>query len=381
MSIESRGGKFLVRIYMGNGRYLTKTFDTRKEAKEYHLKMDNFKNNVFDKTVSSKTILNAVFERYLIAISEKTKDSTVINYRSRYNKWIKDQLGNFQIGDINHLTLTRSIENIKKDGASDGTVKYVLIVLNELFKFASSSIERYINYNPMDSFDRSIIQYDPTTSVKYWSEDQTNKFLTAISGSHYFPLIVIMLNTGLRISEAISLRKEDIDFNAGIIRLSVQLTDYSPKTNEPVFSDTMLCLSSMKNSKGRIIPLNKTAINFLKKAVDESSDNYFIFSGKFDRAKKVIIKRGSKPHVIEARIVLKKNLNSLIEKAAKTANIDDIGPHGLRHTFAANFLMNGGDIYTLSRILGHKSINSTMIYSHLSESFLKSAINIVSFGD
>tara|TARA_B100001971_G_scaffold84647_1_gene78088 strand:- start:197376 stop:197777 length:402 start_codon:yes stop_codon:yes gene_type:complete len=53
--------------------------------------------------------------------------------------------------------------------------------------------------------------------------------------------------------------------------------------------------------------------------------------------------------------------------------------HDLRHTYASHFIMNGGDIFVFQKLLGHSDTNTTMIYAHLSEKFLKSASEIVNF--
>ncbi|SQN80510.1 Mu prophage; Tail fiber protein [Escherichia coli] len=51
------------------------------------------------------------------------------------------------------------------------------------------------------------------------------------------------------------------------------------------------------------------------------------------------------------------------------------GTHVMRHTFATHFMMNGGNIVTLQRILGHATIQQTMTYAHFSPDFLQDAIN------
>lgn len=54
--------------------------------------------------------------------------------------------------------------------------------------------------------------------------------------------------------------------------------------------------------------------------------------------------------------------------------------HDLRHTFASHFMMNGGDIYDLQKILGHSSLEMTQRYAHLAPEHLIQASNVVSFG-
>lgn len=53
--------------------------------------------------------------------------------------------------------------------------------------------------------------------------------------------------------------------------------------------------------------------------------------------------------------------------------------HDLRHTFASQYMMKGGSIYTLQKLLGHSSIQMTEIYAHLSKDHLRDAIEVMSF--
>jgi len=380
MSIEKRKDKYVVRVYLGGGNYKSKSFDKLKDAQAYERQLNNFKRNTFDKTVSDKTILSVVFERYIDFLSQTKKDSTVRNYKSNFNKWISPILGSLAIGSINQVTLNRFVQQLRLKHASEYIVSYSLIVTNEILNFASNNVEKYINVNPMDNFQRNALPYNPTESIKYWSKDEVQKVLAASLGSPYYSLFVVMINTGMRISEALALKESDIDFKTGVIRLTSQFTIYSPKTNEPKFKASTLCLTSLKNYQARTIPLNKMATQFLKREIELNEGSHFIFSNRHERDSLVVLKRGPKPTLIETSVISKRVINNFITKISSIAEVSDIGPHGLRHTFAAHFLMNGGDIYTLSRILGHKSINSTMIYSHLSESFLKSAMSIVEFG-
>lgn len=53
--------------------------------------------------------------------------------------------------------------------------------------------------------------------------------------------------------------------------------------------------------------------------------------------------------------------------------------HHLRHTYTSHFVMNGGSIYTLQQLLGHREIETTMIYAHLDKEFMEKACKFVSF--
>jgi len=63
------------------------------------------------------------------------------------------------------------------------------------------------------------------------------------------------------------------------------------------------------------------------------------------------------------------------QNACKRAGLTDLHFHDLRHTFASQFVMAGGDLYILKEILGHKSINMTQRYAHLSPTYKVKAID------
>ena len=66
-------------------------------------------------------------------------------------------------------------------------------------------------------------------------------------------------------------------------------------------------------------------------------------------------------------------------KAIQAAKVRQFNFHSLRHTYASQFMMRGGNIYDLQKILGHSDLKSTMIYAHLSPQHLAEASNIVNY--
>ena len=68
-------------------------------------------------------------------------------------------------------------------------------------------------------------------------------------------------------------------------------------------------------------------------------------------------------------------------RAIKKADVRPIRFHDIRHTFASLFMMKGGNIYDLQKILGHTTINMTQKYAHLSPSYLAGTTEILNFGN
>jgi site-specific recombinase XerD len=159
-----------------------------------------------------------------------------------------------------------------------------------------------------------------------------------------------------------------------------QLSVYLPDSNEEKFLESAHFVESTKSSENRMIPLNPIARYSYESALAESKGNYFVFCPGKTEKKLVILKRGKKCQAITARHISDRTIAYVMKRICKSSGVKYIGPHGLRHTFSANFLMNGGDIYTLSALLGHKSVDTTKkFYGYLSHTFLNSAVNMVNF--
>ncbi len=161
--------------------------------------------------------------------------------------------------------------------------------------------------------------------------------------------MIVFRNTGLRKSELCRLAWSDIDFENNFINIM--------------------------NSQGNVyrsIPMNdelRTKLLFLK-------DNYII------ERKGLFVKRNREQmqyvfcHLDGSPI---KTFRSSFERAVKKASLKKVTPHTLRHTFASHLVMSGVDLTTVKELLGHKSIITTMIYSHLSDEHKAKAVRKLSW--
>ena len=141
----------------------------------------------------------------------------------------------------------------------------------------------------------------------------------------------------MRISEMSTLSHRNLDFLSEIVR---------------VFG---------KGSKERIIPLGGFAINSLKKYFDFKIQKGYTF---MDNSPVFLNVRGSGISSRGIRMIVDKRLNLLAKKNGRT-------PHTLRHSFATHLLNGGADIKIVQELLGHASLSTTQIYTHLSTAKLK----------
>ena len=140
---------------------------------------------------------------------------------------------------------------------------------------------------------------------------------------------------GIRVGELVQLDNNDIDFIAEALKVKG------------------------KGKKERIVPVGKPAVNAIKKYLDERGPA----ADRNDRA--VFLNRAKKR-------LSTRQVQRIIKKYMKMASLPGhITPHALRHSFATHMLDNGADLRAVQELLGHKSIATTQIYTHITPERLK----------
>lgn len=175
------------------------------------------------------------------------------------------------------------------------------------------------------------------------SEEEIRRFLVAAleEGEDVFRLYKSAIYTGMRAGELAGLMWSDIDFKNRIITIQ---RSYSGPT---------------KNYRIRRVPIFDSLLPDLKKWALVRLSKNFIFPNTYGR----MLQPSSRIFQEKLHKVLQRADFPKVIRGKKEANY--IRFHDLRHTFASHFVMNGGDIYKLQKILGHQSISMTERYSHL----------------
>ena len=156
-------------------------------------------------------------------------------------------------------------------------------------------------------------------------------------------MLEVMYSSGLRISELLSLKMKQINFDRGIIRIIG------------------------KGNKERIVPIGDYALDFL---------NQYIKNGRLKNPNKnsefVFLNRYGEP---VSRVYFFKQ----VKKYAEEAGIEvEISPHTLRHCFATHMLENGAELRAVQEMLGHANIATTQIYTNISSKRILSAYDLYS---
>jgi len=166
--------------------------------------------------------------------------------------------------------------------------------------------------------------------------------ISKIHGLRDKAILEVLFSTGLRVSELVGLNREQIDFESrefGVIG---------------------------KGRRPRVVFLSDRAATWLEKWLNQRSDHWrpvFIrFSGKI----------AAPDEDGEKMRLTARSIQRIVDKYAKKAHLPlKISPHGMRHSFATDLLANGAGLRDVQEMLGHKSIATTQIYTHVTRPQLK----------
>ena len=180
----------------------------------------------------------------------------------------------------------------------------------------------------------------------YLTIEEVDALLAAVDrsqsgGERDVAMLEVLYACGLRVSELVGLRLEDVFRAEGLIRVVG------------------------KGNKERIVPIYASALDALYRYIDEVRVHVPVQKGQESFA--FLNQRGK----ALSRVWVFKRLQALAETAGIAKKI---GPHTLRHTFATHLIQNGADIRVIQALLGHESITTTEIYTHLEQVHLRDTV-------
>jgi integrase len=171
-----------------------------------------------------------------------------------------------------------------------------------------------------------------------------------------------MLNTGIRVGELIALEKDDWNKEEKTLHIkrNIQLVKKRDSDGNPISGCELVCNTTKTYSGNRVIPLNQNAINALRNLCDAHPESKYIVCS----ANKNLLP----PQRIERTFY----------RVLKNVGLDKTGIHSLRHTFASMLFAKKVDIKTISKLLGHASIQITLnTYIHLIENIEHEAVAVL----
>lgn len=312
--------------------------------------------------------IDSFFEEYLEYARLRTAPNTVKRYRAAINAFIAylnlfcphvretaqiktEHIQGFQRRRLESVEL-KAVADGEKNGVHKAkrlplpqTVNYEVSVLRSAFMWALD--RELIVQVPTRRVKK--LRVEPRRPIRILTPEEARLFLytgrqMASQERELVPFIeafAFLLNTGLRSGELCNLCWDDVELDNGLLKVRAK-AGWTPKTSEREFF------------------LNSNSLALLKR-LEKKSEYVFVT-------------------LFGARLRTD-DLRRRLIRFAREAGISGLTRvHDLRHTFASHLQMNGVDAPTVSRLLGHKSLGMTMVYTHQTAEHLKKSIEKVGIG-
>lgn len=361
-------GRYYERIQLGkgpNGKYKYKYLygDTQKELTE---KIAAFQADlqIYGRPLDKNTLCFSDWmrEHLFTNVKPNVKPSTFETYMSIYNIHIEgSDFGSMRLTDIRQIDFQRFIN--EKKHLSKAFLKKIRFIIKTAF--AAAIDNNLIRVNPIENVKLPMSNLLPKSIEILTIEEQSRYMKELQYGNRTTNLMCLTaLHTGMRISEIIGLRWDNVDLIDNKITVCEIIRSVRVYNNDGTYYTESLVSSTKTETSNRIIPITNTLARQLKAYQKECfpSKNNLVFATK----------NGN--HFISAYV--RRKHREVCERAKIRPYFDASGDiqyggitfHGLRHTFATRLIESGIDVKTVSEILGHKNVMITLnTYVHSTE--------------
>ena len=330
---------YRVRIRIKEHRPVSKTFKNLTHAKQWKRTTESQIEQGLYLSFSKAeqhTLAKAIVRYEKEVLPHKPKDFP--NVKRHLERW-KQELGHLKLSRINpsliaekrDLLLSETIHGGKL--RSNATVSRYMASLSHVLTTAVKEWQ-WLNENPCLKVKKP---KEPPGRVRYLSKDELVRLLSACQQSknkNLYLIILLALTTGSRKSEVLGLKWQDVDFD-----------------------NNLLHLRDTKNGEDRSIPMSQLVLELLKH-LEVKSGNVCLFPSMANPTQPCCIR-------------------SAWKSALKRAKIENFKLHDTRHTTASYLAIEGRSLREIAEVLGHKTLQTTARYAHLSQAAKKGLVQQV----
>ena len=325
-------------------------------------------------TYTSHSSVNELIQSYLklkIQLAVTTKE----NYHHMWEKNIKDSfIGKARVCDVKKSDIQRFYAYLKEERSfSTNTIQLYQNLLFPAFQMAVD--DSVIRLNPCRNCMKDYARGSMSSTKLPLSRAEQERLLAFVREDYIYkpsyPLIAFLLGTGCRISEALGMTWDDINFEERYVSVNHQVI-YKKKDGAVVYF-----AAPTKTKKERKVPIQKDLLEILRKHRD---DTYFISKAsgfEVDGYSNFVFINNAGKLKTQHTIVRtfhgirdaynKEETAKAYEEFREPVLLPDFTPHTLRHTFCTRMAENGIDVKVLQEIMGHANISVTMqVYNHAS---------------
>ena len=283
--------------------------------------------------------------KYYLKVERSLSENSIMAYIRDVNKLrLFSENKNISEIKVKKDDIVEFINQIKQDGISARSQARVISSLKSFYKYLA--IEDLIDINPVELIESPKIGLKLPDTL---SLIEIDKLISAIDlsskhGERNRAILEMLYSCGLRVSELVNLKLSNVNFKNSYLKVIG------------------------KGHKERLAPIGSKALKYLNVYVNEVRNHKTIVNGNEDFV--FINNRGAKLSRVMIFLIIQ-NLKQKIGLNKK------IGPHTFRHSFATHLIEGGANLRAVQEMLGHESITTTEIYTHLDNDYLRS--NIIEF--
>ncbi len=281
-----------------------------------------------------------VFRNYLnhLQVEKGLAPNTVAAYQRDIRRFLSYLLSRkCQVAAVGKVELSEYVQRLYED-LSARSVKRGISSLRSFFQFLL--LDGYIQADPTETLESPKTW---RTLPTYLSEEEVEQLLRQpdLSRPHGLrdrAMLEVLYATGLRVSELVCIRTEEINFEVGFLR------------------------AFGKGSKERIVPVGDSALDFVQRYLAGARSHF-------------MRRRRSSVHLFvtqQGKRMTRQCFWLMVRKYGRRMGIEkNLSPHTLRHSFATHLLEHGADLRSVQMMLGHADISTTQIYTHVTRERLK----------
>ena len=294
------------------------------------------------------------YVEYLLK-SERILDVTSEGYGYSL-KHIRDGFEHMRVADLTSSDVMDWIVSKARSGTSANTMKKAYKLLNQFYRHVTKLEGSPVTVNPVDKVPSPKPHEPPKNPLRRDSIKKLNRYLERAADDDLKRACVLALNTGMRVGEVSIVRWGDVDWINGTVLIQHAVSRVKNKLKE----------KETKGRERRYAPMSPFLYSYLKSIHDKDLARYksmLIESPEEVLASRPIISSYevtaddhlNNPNAISRRFTSLSKLLHLVGTTGETVTF-----HGLRHTFATQWIASGGDVAALSNILGHKDVAFTI---------------------
>lgn len=322
-----------IRPYPPTTKSFKKLTDAKRWAETTEMEMRDGKYGMIMES-KRQTLAHAIdrYQKHILPKKKKSKREYIV-------QWWKEKLGHLTLNEITPALIAKIRDDLINEEVSgkkraSATILKYLVTLSHIFSMCIKEWH-WIESNPVMRVTKPSL---PKGRTRFLDDDERKRLLEECQKSknlYLYTIVVLDISTGMRRSEILNLKWQDIDFER-----------------------ERIVLHETKNGEVRVLPLVGLAHKLINQMKDQQRNNTsLLFPSQKDPKKPI-------------------DFRSAWRVVVKNAGLENFKFHDLRHSFASYCVMNGSSLNEIADLLGHKSYQSiTKRYCHLSDAYRKDVVS------